>query len=311
MYKGVFTALVTPFTPDGKRVDEKALRKLVDFQIQKKVDGLVPTGTTGESPTLSHEETLEVIRIVVRQAAGRVPVIAGTGSNSTDKAIELTMEAKKLGAAASLQVAPYYNRPTPEGFLRHFLTIADTVNLPMIIYNIPGRTGQNIPNPTMLKLAAHPNVVGVKEASGSIPQMMELIAAVRLDKKLRGRFSVLSGDDNLVLPLLSLGGNGVVSVASNLVPERMVAFVGAALSGNFAAAQKLHYELLPLFKGIFLETNPIPIKAALAMAGRIAESYRLPMCPMGEANRKALAGLLQDLKVLKSPARPKAAASAR
>ncbi len=310
MFEGVFTALVTPFTPDGKRIDEKALRRLVDFQIQKKVDGLVPTGTTGESPTLSHEETLEVIRIVVGQARGRVPVIAGTGSNCTDKAIELTQEAKKLGAAASLQVAPYYNRPTPEGFLRHFLAIADAVNLPMVIYNIPGRTGQNIPNATMLRLAEHRNIVGVKEASGSIPQMMELIAAVRQDKKLKGRFTVLSGDDNLVLPLMSLGGSGVVSVASNLVPDRMTGFIQAALAGDFARARRLHYELLPLFKGIFLETNPIPIKAALAMKGMIQESYRLPMCPMTEGNRKALAAILTELRILKPPAPRKAAPAA-
>ncbi len=292
MFEGTFTALVTPFTQDGKRIDEKALRRLVDFQIEKGVNGLVPTGTTGESPTLSHEETLEVIRIVVDQAKGRIPVIAGTGSNWTEKTIHLTREAKELGADASLQVAPYYNRPTPEGFLRHFTAIADAVDLPMIIYNIPGRTGQNIPNPTMLELARHRNIVGVKEASGSIPQMMELIAARPAG------FSVLSGDDNLVLPLMALGGNGVVSVASNIAPERMVEFVQAALKGDYAKARRMHYELLPLFKGIFLETNPIPIKAALAMKGMLQESYRLPMCPMGEANRKALAAILKDLRLL-------------
>jgi 4-hydroxy-tetrahydrodipicolinate synthase len=253
---------------------------------------LVPVGTTGESPTLSVEETEEVIRIVVEQARGKVPVIAGTGSNSTEKAIHLTKAAKRIGATASLQVAPYYNKPTGEGFYRHFTAVAEAVDLPMIIYNIPGRTGKNIENSVMLRLAAHRNIVGVKEASGSITQMMELIA----DKP--GEFDVLSGDDNLTFPLMALGGRGVISVASNLVPERMRDLTHAALDGEWERARGLHYQLLPLFKGIFIETNPIPIKAALAMKGAITESYRLPMCPLAEENRKKLKAVLEGLKIL-------------
>ncbi len=291
MFEGVFTALVTPFTKDGK-LDEQALRRLVDFQIEEGIDGLVPVGTTGESPTLSAEETEAVIRITVEQARRRVPVIAGAGSNSTDKAIHLAAAAKKLGADATLQVAPYYNKPTAEGFLRHFTAIADAVDLPMVIYNIPGRTGKNIENSTMLKLAGHPRIVAVKEASGDINQMMNLIA------QKPASFSVLSGDDNLAFPLIALGGRGVISVASNLVPGRMKEFVGAALKGQWDKGRELHYRLLPLFKAIFLETNPIPIKAALAMKGMMEEVYRLPMCRMGEENRKALAGALRELKVL-------------
>jgi 4-hydroxy-tetrahydrodipicolinate synthase len=291
MYEGVFTALVTPFTADG-RLDEAALRRLVDFQLQEGIDGLVPAGTTGESPTLSQEETEAVIRIVVEQARGRVPVIAGAGSNSTDKAIHLSEAAKKLGADATLQVAPYYNKPTAEGFYRHFTAIADAVDLPMVVYNIPGRTGKNIENPTMLRLTRHKNIVAVKEASGDIAQMMNLIA------QKPERFAVLSGDDNLAFPLIALGGKGVISVASNLIPGRMKEFIASALEGQWDKARELHYRLLPLFKANFLETNPIPIKAALAMKGLIQETYRLPMCPMGAENRKALAGVLEELKIL-------------
>lgn len=291
MFRGVYTALITPFTRDGE-IDEQALRKLVDFQIEKGIDGLVPVGTTGESPTLSPEETEAVIRVVVEQAAGRVPVIAGTGSNWTDKAIHLTAKAKEIGATASLQVAPYYNKPTEEGFFRHFTAIADAVDLPMVVYNIPGRTGKNIENPTMLKLARHKNIVAVKEASGNIAQMMDLIA-----NKPEG-FAVLSGDDNLTFPLMALGGTGVISVASNIVPDRMKALTQAALAGSWEQARELHYQLLPLFKAIFIETNPIPIKAAMALKGFVQESYRLPMCPMSADNKKALADVLKGLKIL-------------
>lgn len=291
MYEGVFTALVTPFTEEGK-IDEQALRRLVDFQIEEGIDGLVPVGTTGESPTLGAEETEAVIRITVEQARGRVPVIAGAGSNSTDKAIHLAAAAKKLGATASLQVAPYYNKPTAEGFYRHFTAIADAVDLPMVVYNIPGRTGKNIENSTMLRLAGHRNIVAVKEASGDVSQMMNLIS------QKPAAFAVLSGDDNLAFPLIALGGKGVISVASNLVPGRMKEMVSAALQGKWDKARELHYKLLPLFKAIFIETNPIPIKAALAMKGLMKEVYRLPMCPLAEENRKTLAGVLRELKIL-------------
>ena len=291
MFEGVFTALITPFTKDGK-LDEQALRKLVDFQIDQGIDGLVPVGTTGESPTLSPEETEQVIRIVVEQTGGRVPVIAGTGSNCTDKAIHMTEKARQIGATASLQVAPYYNKPTGEGFFRHFTAIADAVDLPMVVYNIPGRAGKNIENPVMLKLAQHKNIVAVKEASGNISQMMDLIANKPKD------FDVLSGDDNLTYPLMALGGKGVISVASNAVPDRMKDLTHSALKGDWDRARKLHYELLPLFKAIFLETNPIPIKATMAMKGFVEEVYRLPMCPMSAENRKALIEVLKQLKIL-------------
>jgi 4-hydroxy-tetrahydrodipicolinate synthase len=291
MFQGVYTALVTPFTENGT-LDEAALRRLVDSQIEKGVDGLVPVGTTGESPTLSVEETEKVIRVVVEQTHGRVPVIAGTGSNATDKAIHLTETAKQIGASASLQVAPYYNKPTGEGFYRHFTAIADAVDLPMIVYNIPGRTGKNIENPVMLRLAKHPNIVAVKEASGNIAQMMELIA------EKPEHFDVLSGDDNLTFPLMALGGRGVVSVASNIVPDRMRDLTHAALEEDWERARRLHYELLPLFKVIFVETNPIPIKAALAMKGLMKESYRLPMCPPADESRKRIKAVLQELGIL-------------
>jgi 4-hydroxy-tetrahydrodipicolinate synthase len=291
MFQGVYTALVTPFTENGA-LDEAALRGLVEAQIHGGVDGLVPVGTTGESPTLSVEETERVIRIVIEQANGRVPVIAGTGSNATDKAIHLTETAKQIGASASLQVAPYYNKPTGEGFYRHFTAIADAVDLPMVVYNIPGRTGKNIENPVMLRLARHPNIVAVKEASGSIAQMMELIAEKPED------FDVLSGDDNLTFPLMALGGRGVVSVASNIVPDLMRDLTHAALEGEWERARTLHYALLPLFKVIFVETNPIPIKAALGLKGVLKEVYRLPMCPPAEESRKKIKAVLQELGIL-------------
>ncbi|HET6485210.1 MAG TPA: 4-hydroxy-tetrahydrodipicolinate synthase [Spirochaetia bacterium] len=289
--EGVYTALVTPMASDGS-LDEKALRRLVDFQIEGGVQGLVPVGTTGESPTLDGDECKRVIQIVVEQSRGRVPVIAGAGSNATAEAIEYTRDAKEVGAVATLQVAPYYNKPTSDGFLRHFRAIADAVDLPLVVYNIAGRTGKNIDNPTMLELARHRNIVAVKEASGDIPQVMELIL------RKPGAFSVLSGDDNLVLPIMALGGTGVISVASNLVPDRMARFVNAMLKEDWAAARSMHYELLPLFKALFVETNPIPIKAAMAMKGLIVESYRLPMCPLAPKSRETLAAALKDLRIL-------------
>ena len=291
MFKGVYTAIVTPFDEHNK-IDEQALRKLVDFQIDKGVQGIVPVGTTGESPTLDHEEHHRVIEIVIDQVNGRVPVIAGTGSNCTDEAIRLTEKAKKAGATASLQVAPYYNKPTQEGFYRHFTAVADSVDLPLIVYNIPGRSGKNIENATMLELAKHKNIVAVKEASGNITQIMDLILRKPED------FTVLSGDDNLAFPILALGGMGVVSVASNIIPDRMAEFIGSALEGNWAKARKMHYELLPLFRAIFIETNPIPIKAALALKGMIRENYRLPMCRMSDEHKKALKDVLNRLKIL-------------
>jgi 4-hydroxy-tetrahydrodipicolinate synthase len=290
-FEGVYTALVTPFTADGS-VDWKALRRLVDFQVEAGVAGLVPVGTTGESPTLEGGECREVIRVVVEQARGRVPVIAGAGSNCTAEAVHYAKDAKEVGAQATLQVTPYYNKPTPDGLLQHFRAVADAVDLPLVVYNIPGRTGKNIENPVMLELAKHPRIRAVKEASGDINQVMDLIAAKPPD------FAVLSGDDNLVYPIVTLGGTGVISVASNLVPDRMTAFVGALLKGDLASARRMHYELLPLFRAIFVETNPVPIKAALAMKGMIAETYRLPMCPLAPKSREKLTAVLRDLRLV-------------
>ncbi|POR05177.1 4-hydroxy-tetrahydrodipicolinate synthase [Alkalispirochaeta sphaeroplastigenens] len=285
MFKGVYTALITPFTTDGA-IDEPALRRIVNAQIDAGVAGLVPVGTTGESPTVTHQENIRVISIVIDEARGRVPVIAGTGSNSTAEAIDMTREAKKIGATATLQVAPYYNKPSQEGFYRHFTTIADTVDLPIMVYNIPGRTGKNIETDTLVRMAAHPNIVALKEASGSISQMMDVIARLPED------FSVLSGDDNLAFVLTSLGGQGVVSVASNLIPSRMVKLVDQTLQGEWAHARDDHYRLLPFFRALFLDTNPVPIKYMMHRAGFCENSYRLPMVPLSEENQRAIDALL-------------------
>lgn len=286
MLEGVFTALVTPFNGRNE-IDRESLQKLVDFQIKEGISGLVPMGTTGESPTVSIEENMDVVEMVVKAADKKVPVIAGTGSNCTEEAIKMTKVAKAIGADYSLQVNPYYNKPTQEGLYRHFMTIADEVDLPMVLYNIQGRTGVNIKTPTLMKLASHGNIVAVKEASGSLPQMMDVIAQRPKD------FAVLSGDDNLALPLTLMGGNGVISVASNIVPRWMEEMIGAARKGNMEKARTIHYELLPLFKAMFLETNPIPLKSCMTMMGLIEENYRLPLCPPSDENREKLRAMLK------------------
>ena len=291
MFKGVYTALITPFKKDGS-LDEDALRKLVDFQIKNGVAGLVPSGTTGESPTLSHEDHNRVIEIVVDQANGKVPVIAGTGANNTEHAIIMTKHAKEAGADASLQVAPYYNKPTQEGFFQHFTKIANDCEFPLIIYNIPGRTGKNIETSTMVRLANNPYIVAVKEASGDMAQMMDVIDQTADD------FDVLSGDDNITLPLISFGGRGVISVASNIIPKQMVEMVNAALDGDFKKAMEKHYDLMPFFKAEFIETNPIPIKSMLAMKGMCEEVYRLPMCSMSDENKQKVRDVLKSMKIL-------------
>lgn len=291
MFRGVYTALITPFQ-ENEEIDEPALRRLVDAQIENGVSGLVPVGTTGESPTVSHEENIRVIEMVVDQAAGRVPVIAGTGSNSTREAVEMTRQARAVGAEATLQVTPYYNKPNQEGLFRHFTTVADEGGLPVLVYNIPGRTGRNVENETMLRLAEHPAIVGVKEASGSIPQMMDLIAT-RPES-----FCVLSGDDNLAFPLTAVGGEGVVSVASNAAPRRMVEMIQAALDGRLEEARRRHYALLPLFKGVFLDTNPIPIKYAMFLLGLATESYRLPLVPLSADKKKEMQNILETLQLI-------------
>jgi 4-hydroxy-tetrahydrodipicolinate synthase len=286
MLEGVFTALVTPFTKDLK-IDREALKKIVDFQINEGISGLAPMGTTGESPTVTIEENMDVVEMVVKMANGKVPVIAGTGSNCTEEAIKMTKMAKNMGADYSLQVNPYYNKPTQEGLYRHFMTIADNVGLPMVLYNIMGRTGVNLETDTLIKLAKHDNIVAVKEASGSLSQMMDVINRKPKD------FSVLSGDDNLALPLTLMGGQGVISVASNIIPRWMEEMIKSARKGSVEKAKTIHYELLPLFKAMFLETNPIPVKSCMSLMGLLEEEFRLPLCPPSDENREIFKEVLK------------------
>jgi 4-hydroxy-tetrahydrodipicolinate synthase len=290
-FQGVYTALVTPFTSQGA-VDDEALKRLVEHQIAGGVAGLVPAGTTGESPTLSHEEHMDVVAKVIKWTAGRVPVIAGAGSNSTDEALHLTRKAQELGAAATLQVVPYYNRPTQEGLYRHFMALAD-VGLPVVVYNIAARTARNLETDTLMRLARHPNIVGVKEASGDIGQMMDVIA-----RRPQG-FSVLSGDDALTLPLIALGGDGIISVASHLIPKEFAAMTREALAGRVSAARELHYKtILPVVKALSGDVNPIPVKTALALQGRMTETFRLPLTQLDEGKRTALQAALKTLNLL-------------
>ena len=295
MFTGAYTASVTPFTKNGA-VDENRLRELVEIQIRGGVDGLVPCGTTGESPTLSYEEHDRVIELVVKFAAGRCKVIAGTGSNSTAEAISLTQHAKKVGADASLQVAPYYNKPTQAGLYAHFRAIAEEGGLPIIIYNIPGRTGVDVSNDTMARLHRDlpDKVVGLKESTGNVDRVSQMSALV--DRN----FCILSGDDSLTLPMMAVGAQGTISVASNVVPREVADLVHAALKGDFTRAGQIHAKLFPLFKDLFIETNPIPLKAALAMMGQIEETYRLPLVPMAESNKSQLRKTLQKLGLVKA-----------
>lgn len=276
MFRGAIVAIVTPFKK-GK-VDEASLRKLVEFQIKNGTDGIVPCGTTGESSTLSHEEHDRVIEIVIDAVNKRVPVIAGTGSNSTAEAIRLTRHAHEAGADGALMVAPYYNRPTQEGLYQHYKAVAEAVRIPIIIYNIPGRTGVNINPDTLARLAKIKNIVGVKEASGSIKQMSDVISLCGPD------FDVLSGDDLFTLPLMSMGGRGVISVISNVAPADMAALVDAFDAGDLGKARALHHKMSPLIDSLFIETNPTPVKAALAMMKKISYEVRLPLYKMSDGN---------------------------
>jgi len=292
MYKGVFTAIITPFKEDGS-LDEECLKKLIDFQIENGISGIVPCGTTGESPTLDHDEHDKVIELTIQHVNKRVPVIAGTGSNSTAEAIRLSKHAEEAGADGLLIVNPYYNKPTQEGLYRHFKAVADAVNINVVVYNIKGRTGVNVETPTLVRLMNNcNNIVAVKEASGNLDQMKEVIA------KRKEGFAVLSGDDGITLDLIKAGGNGVVSVASNIVPDRMVAMVSKALEGNMEEAEKLNKELDPLFEAEFIETNPIPMKCALAMKGMCKETYRLPMCELMPENKEKLKQVLTNMKII-------------
>jgi 4-hydroxy-tetrahydrodipicolinate synthase len=295
-FQGTGTALVTPFKADGT-VDERALRGLVDFQIAEGVDMILPCGTTGEGATLTTEETDRVTQIVVEQARGRVPIIAGAGSNSTAKAIEATKRARRQGADGVLSVGPYYNKPTQQGFYEHFKAIAEAEDIPVIVYNVPGRTSSNIEAKTMLRLAEIPNIVAVKEASGNLGQIMDILRDRPSDLR------VLSGDDALALAVVAMGGDGVVSVVSNEAPRMMSDIINAALEGNLARARELHYKLLPLMNVNFIESNPIPVKAALAMMGLIEENYRLPLVRMTAANREKLAKVVEEVGLLQGVAR--------
>jgi len=290
MFTGIITALVTPFRDNA--VDETALRALVDDQIKNGIDGLVPVGTTGESPTLNFEEHIRVIKIVVEAARKRVPVIAGTGSNATHEAIELSQEARKVGADGLLQVTPYYNRPTQDGLFRHFKAIVDAVPLPTILYNVPGRTSCDLLPETVARLAELAPIVAVKEATGSALRASQILARVG------DRLAVLSGDDATAFPLFALGARGCISVVSNVAPAEMSAMWDAAATGDWKKARELHYKLLPLGEGLFVEPNPTPVKAALAMMGRMSEEVRPPLYPLSAGHRDKLRGMLADLKLV-------------
>ncbi len=291
MLTGTYTAIVTPFRNGA--FDAPAFKHLVDLQIKGGVDGIVPVGTTGESPTLDYKEHIEVIGQAVERAAGRIKVMAGTGGNSTSEAIYLTLEAEKAGADASLQVAPYYNKPTQEGLFQHFLEISRATKLPLVLYSIPSRCGIEIGVETIRRLAgATPRIVGIKEAGGNPDRVSQLRAA------LGSRFSIFSGDDAMTLPFMALGAHGVISVASNVLPRQVSRMVAALRAGNPSGALKLHEKLYPLFKDLFIETNPLPVKTALAMMGLIQEEFRLPLLAMSPKNRAALRSTLAQYGVL-------------
>ncbi len=291
--RGCGTALVTPFSEDGT-LDVDALRSLVAFQLSEGIDFLVPCGTTGEAPTLEHEEYVGVVRVVTQEAKGKVPVIAGAGGNNTKKVCSLVQDLQALGVQGILSVAPYYNKPTQEGLYQHFKTIADSTDLPVILYNVPSRTSSNILPETVARLAGISNIIGIKEASGSITQQMEVLRLVPPN------FRVLSGDDAFTFPLMALGGAGVISVISNEVPRQVTNLAHLLLEGKYDEARKLNAKLLPLMQANFIETNPIPVKAALAMMGKIKEIYRLPMCPMNPENRARLEKVLAEQGLLQT-----------
>ena len=286
MFEGSFVAIVTPFK-NGK-VDAKALKDLIEFHIENGTNGIVPCGTTGESATLSHHEHEEVIRIAVETCRGRVPVLAGTGSNATHEAIELTLSAQKLGADGALLITPYYNKPTQQGLYQHFAAVAKETRLPIILYNVPSRTSINMLPETVARLSKIENIVGRKEASGNLVQVSEIIQSCGTD------FEVISGEDALTWPILALGGKGVISVTANLVPEKLSKLCKAALKGDMAIARSLHYELLKLNDVMFIETNPIPVKAALVIMGRIDNEFRAPLCPPTDQNLSTLKSVLQE-----------------
>ncbi len=290
MFNGAFSAIVTPFR-DGE-VDERSLRELIEWQIQNGVDGLVPCGSTGESATLTHSEHERVIRIAIEQARKRVPVLAGTGSNSTAEAIRLTAFAREIGADGALLISPYYNKPTQEGIFKHYKMIAAAVDLPLFVYNIPGRTGSNITPETFARLCEIRNIAGVKEASGQMDQVMDI-------RRLCGdRLTILSGDDSLTVPIMGLGGKGVIAVITNVMPREMHELAAAALANDFARAREIHYKMLPLMRALFLETNPIPVKQALAFMGKCSPEMRMPLLQMSPAVGEKLKAVMKEMRLI-------------
>ncbi|GAB62612.1 MAG: 4-hydroxy-tetrahydrodipicolinate synthase [Candidatus Jettenia sp.] len=283
MFEGSFVALVTPFK--NGEVDYKKLKELIEYHIENGTNGIVPCGTTGESATLSFDEHERIIGEVVSMAAGRIIVLAGTGSNNSREALRLTKHAKKSGAHGALLITPYYNKPTPEGLYRHYKLIAEEVDIPIVIYNVPSRTGISILPETVAKLSEMKNIVGIKEASGNIDQTTQILQWCNI--------TVLSGDDSLTLPIMSVGGKGVISVAANIVPADVAALTRHCLEGNFDAARKCHHKLFPLSKGMFIETNPIPVKTAMRLLGRINGEMRLPLCDMTQEHESQLVGILK------------------
>lgn len=288
MWAGAYTAIVTPFTRDGA-VDYERFKDLVEFQIEGGIDGLVPVGTTGESPTLDYQEHERVIEVAIETARRRVKIIAGTGANSTAEALELTKHAMAAGADATLQVTPYYNKPNALGLTRHFSAVAD-LGLPVVLYNVPGRTGKEIPIDVVVELSKHPNIVAIKEAAGSVDRVSQIVTRCDLD--------VLSGDDSLTLPMMAVGAVGVISVASNVAPRAVADLVHHALAGRWAEARALHLKYYPLFADLFIDTNPIPVKTALALMGRIEDVYRLPLCEMSEGLKRRLESTLKAVNLI-------------
>jgi 4-hydroxy-tetrahydrodipicolinate synthase len=290
MFEGSFVAIVTPFK-NGK-VDASALRGLIEFHIENGTDGIVPCGTTGESATLNHAEHEEVIRIAVETCKGRIPVLAGTGSNSTHEAVELTQRAQEFGADGALLITPYYNKPTQEGLYQHFSTVAKESDLPIMLYNVPGRTAVNMEPGTVARLSVIKNIIGIKEASGSLVQVSEIIDSCGPD------FAMISGEDALTWPILAIGGKGAISVTANLVPGKCAKLCQAAKEGDIETAKALHYELLKLNDIMFIETNPIPVKAALVLMGRIENEFRPPLCPPSEESLAQLTAVLKSYSLL-------------
>jgi len=290
MFKGSIVAIVTPF--NNGAVDEKKLRELVDFQIENGTDAIVACGTTGESSTLDNEEHLNVIKIVFDQAKGRVPVIAGTGSNSTAEAIHLTREAKEIGVAGVLLVTPYYNKPTQEGLYLHYTAIADAVEIPQILYNVPGRTGVNLLPETVARLAPHKNIVAIKEATGSLQQASEVLALCG------DQIDVFSGDDFITFPMMACGAKGVISVTANIMPKAIGDLTDAFYAGDLDKARKLHLDTLKISNAMFIESNPVPVKTALALMGKCSDEVRLPLAPMSAANKAKLEAIMKEYKLI-------------